>query len=236
MKRRSLPRCENGIPQGVAVKEPRYWQDAAFNNPSQPVVGICWYEAIAYANWLAAVTGQPYRLPTEPEWEWAARRGGRQFPWGSGWDTTRLNSLEGDDRVMRTTPVGAYPQGATPDGIYDLAGNVWEWTATRYANYPYQSAANLEDPDCHRAADRARWGLGGEPQDGAVCVSGQRQSRAQGQRHGISPRQDLSLGCCPLSPVPCPLIWWRAVVAAQRVLRPAGPLNFCRQDDLWRRT
>ena len=68
----------------------------------------------------------PYRLPIEPEWEWAARRGGRHFPWGDAWDASRLNSLEGDDRVMRTTPVGAYPHGTTPDGILDLAGNVFE--------------------------------------------------------------------------------------------------------------
>jgi len=132
-------------PQGVAVREPRFWQDVAFNNPSQPVVGVCWYEAVAYANWLADVTGTAYRLPTEPEWEWAARRGGRAFPWGNGWDETKLNSLEG--RVMRTTPVGVYPQGATPDGIHDLSGNVWEWTASRYVEYPYQPQADLENLD-----------------------------------------------------------------------------------------
>ncbi len=132
-------------PQGVAVREPRFWTDSAFNNPSQPVVGVCWYEAVAYANWLAEVTGQPYRLPSEAEWEWAARRGGRIFPWGEGWDETKLNSLEG--RVMRTTPVGAYPLGATPDSIHDLAGNVWEWTASRYAAYPYKPDADLENLD-----------------------------------------------------------------------------------------
>ncbi|MFN8467194.1 MAG: SUMF1/EgtB/PvdO family nonheme iron enzyme [Caldilineaceae bacterium] len=134
-------------PQGEAVHEPRYWHDAAFNNPSQPLVGVCWYEAIAYARWLALLSGQSYRLPTEPEWEWAARRGGRQFPWGSGWDPERLNSLEGENRVMRTTPVGAYPHGATADDIYDLAGNVWEWTATRAVEYPYRPEADLENPE-----------------------------------------------------------------------------------------
>jgi formylglycine-generating enzyme required for sulfatase activity len=144
---RVVAQVREWYPQGEAVRKPRFWQDAAFDNPSQPVVGVCWYEAMAYANWLAAITGQPFRLPTEPEWEWAARRGGRLYAWEGGWDAGRLNSLEGEDRVMRTTPVGAYPQGATPDGICDLCGNVWEWTATRYAEYPYRAAADLENPD-----------------------------------------------------------------------------------------
>ncbi len=142
-KDRVLAQLREWYPQGEIVRQPRFWDDVAFNNPSQPVVGVCWYEAVAYANWLAEVTGQPYRLPSEAEWEWAARRGGRAFPWGNGWDETKLNSLEG--RVMRTTPVGAYPQGATPDGIHDLAGSVWEWTASRYAVYPYNPDADLEN-------------------------------------------------------------------------------------------
>jgi formylglycine-generating enzyme required for sulfatase activity len=132
-------------PTGQVRRQPEYWDDDAFNNPSQPVVGVTWYEAMAYATWLARVTGQGWRLPTEPEWEWAARRGARVYPWGNRWDADRLNSLEG--RVMRTTPVGAYPHGATPDGICDLAGNVWEWTATWQTEYPYRADGSLEDPD-----------------------------------------------------------------------------------------
>ncbi|HQY93825.1 SUMF1/EgtB/PvdO family nonheme iron enzyme, partial [Caldilinea sp.] len=130
---------------GQVRRQPEYWDDDAFNNLSQPVVGVTWYEAMAYATWLARLTGQGWRLPTEPEWEWAARRGARVYPWGNRWDADRLNSLEG--RVMRTTPVGAYPHGATPDGICDLAGNVWEWTATWQTEYPYRADGSLEDPD-----------------------------------------------------------------------------------------
>jgi formylglycine-generating enzyme required for sulfatase activity len=132
-------------PEGEVMRRLQYWHDAALNNSSQPVVGICWYEAVAYANWLASLTGQPYRLPSEAEWEWAARRGKHLYPWGWRWDEERLNSLEG--RVMSTTPVGVYPNGATPDGIYDLSGNVWEWTASRFADYPYRVEANLEDQE-----------------------------------------------------------------------------------------
>ncbi|RLT43615.1 MAG: NACHT domain-containing protein [Chloroflexi bacterium] len=132
------------FPRGEAVREPRYWVDGALNNPSQPIVGVCWYEAVAYAKWLSEVTGTTYLLPSEPEWEWAARRGGCVFPWGRGWDETKLNSLEG---CVVPMPVGGYLQGATPDGIHDLAGNVWEWTATRYTVYPYDPDADLENLD-----------------------------------------------------------------------------------------
>ncbi|MEZ4736657.1 MAG: formylglycine-generating enzyme family protein [Caldilineaceae bacterium] len=132
-------------PTGQTYREPRYWHDDTLNNPSQPVVGVCWYEAMAYAAWLATLTGDPYRLPSEAEWEWAARRGGRTYPWGYFWDPDKANSLEG--RVMRTTPVGAYPHGATPDGLHELSGNVWEWTASRSGDYPYDPAAGREDPD-----------------------------------------------------------------------------------------
>ncbi|MCP4358328.1 MAG: formylglycine-generating enzyme family protein, partial [Chloroflexi bacterium] len=62
---------------------PRYWEDVRFSTPNKPVVGISWYEALAYCNWLSAKTGKPYRLPTEAEWERVARHtDGRKYPWG----------------------------------------------------------------------------------------------------------------------------------------------------------
>ena len=88
-------------------QEPSFWSDSRFNRPNQPVVGVNWYEAMAYAAWLARVTGKPYRLPTEAEWEWAARRSRRRYPWGNEWDAERCN-WQGS-RLNRPNPVGVYP-------------------------------------------------------------------------------------------------------------------------------
>ena len=120
---------------GEQRREPVWWDDSRFNRANQPVVGVNWYEAMAYAAWLSRVTGKIYRLPTEAEWEWAARRAGRRYPWGDGWEAQRANSSE--SRLGQPSPVGIYPHGATPDGVHDLAGNVYEWTLSLYRPYPY---------------------------------------------------------------------------------------------------
>ncbi len=125
-------------------REPFFWRDSRFNALTQPVVGVNWYEAMAYAAWLARVTGKPYRLPTEAEWEWAARRNTRRFAWDGDWDPARCNSSE--SRLGQPSPVGVYPHGATPDGLHDLSGNVYEWTATLYRPYRYEPADGREDP------------------------------------------------------------------------------------------
>ncbi|MCA9470192.1 MAG: SUMF1/EgtB/PvdO family nonheme iron enzyme, partial [Nitrospira sp.] len=124
---------------GGRQTRPVFWTDEAFNNPQQPVVGICWHEARAYCAWLSAQAGQDrYRLPSEAEWE-AATRGqeGRRFAYGNEFDPACANTFE--THVRRTTPIGVFPQGHTPDkGIMDLTGNVWEWTSSRYQPYPYK--------------------------------------------------------------------------------------------------
>jgi len=114
---------------------PAFWNDPGLAAPARPLVGVNWYEAEAYARWLSAVTGSAYRLPEELEWEKAARgTDGRAYPWGNRWDAARCNTLE--SHIYAATPAGLYPGGRSPFGVYDAAGNVWEWTASWYQAYP----------------------------------------------------------------------------------------------------
>ncbi|GIX49061.1 MAG: hypothetical protein KatS3mg131_3272 [Candidatus Tectimicrobiota bacterium] len=94
-----------------------------------PVVLVSHADAAAYCAWRGQVEGRPLRLPTEEEWEKAARGAdGRYFPWGNTFDPRRLNSA--DLGPYDTVPVGQYPQGQSPYGVLDMAGQVFEWTQT----------------------------------------------------------------------------------------------------------
>lgn len=160
---------------------PAYWDDARCNNPAQPVVGVTWFEAAAYCTWLTeqvqaagttlkiwqtnqeiVINPQPrtfnFQLPSEAEWEKAAR-GGRNgvYPWGNRWDAARANTWQG--HVLQPTPVGAYPQGANGWGLYDIAGNVFEWTRTLYQPYPYAERDGRNDLEAegYRVARGGSW-------------------------------------------------------------------------------
>ncbi len=110
---------------------PKYWGDPKFNSARKPVVGVSFQEASDYCQW----TGK--RLPNEAEWEKAARgEDARKFPWGNEADPTRANVFGTKDQNRYTSSVGAYPQGKSPYGVMDMAGNVWEWTSGWYFPYP----------------------------------------------------------------------------------------------------
>jgi len=110
-------------------KPPRHWKGKTPPEEivDHPVVNVSWHDAVAYAEWAGK------RLPTEEEWEKAARgTDGRKYPWGDQEPASDLCNFGGN--VGDTTPVGKYsPQGDSPYGCVDMAGNVWEWTASDYS-------------------------------------------------------------------------------------------------------
>ncbi len=121
----------------------RNWEEQK-NRLDHPIVNVSWYDAQTYAKWLSEVTGESWRLPSEAEWEKAARgTDGRIWPWGNEWDASKANTRENGPGT--TTPVGSYLQGASPYGVMDMAGNVWEWTHTVYKEYPYDTKDRRED-------------------------------------------------------------------------------------------
>ena len=121
-------------------KAPKYWDDGKYNQPNQPVVGVTWHDAVAYAKWAGK------RLPTEAEWEKAARgTDGRKYPWGNEWDSSKCNSGFDGDGYKGIAPVGNFHDGASPYGVMNMAGNVWEWVADWY-DEDYYSRSPQQNP------------------------------------------------------------------------------------------
>lgn len=126
---------------------PSHWKGTDYpeDKSDDPVVNVSFHDAVAYCDWLSKITGKNYRLPSEAEWEKAARgTDGRIYPWGDHWDQKLGNTKEGS--IGDTTPVGNYsPRGDSPYGCADMIGNVWEWTRSLYEKYPYNPEDGRED-------------------------------------------------------------------------------------------
>lgn len=158
-----------------------HWNDGSFGvtagKEDHPVVMVSWYGAVAYANWRSAMEGRVpsyvgwsgnfagngYRLPTEAEWERAARGGQSnpyyRYPWGDTVDGSMANYSDSGDPYESgsypwTTPVGYYDGGQTPPGVdmangyglYDIGGNVWEWCNDRYGAYLSCNPSPCDNP------------------------------------------------------------------------------------------
>ncbi len=136
---------------------PLFWEDSNFNHPQQPVVAPSWFDAVAYCEWLSKMAGRRYRLPTEAEWERAARGGveGKLYSWGDA----PPESLPNYASRWKTgpEPVGLYPPSAY--GLYNIGDNVHEWCADWYD--PNYYACSPERNPQGKADGRRRASRGG---------------------------------------------------------------------------
>lgn len=123
--------------------EPKHWRDSRFNGPLQPVVGVTWMDAQAFCDWLAEQPGKRVVLPTEAQWEFAARgEDNRRYPWGDDVpDKTRAHYAYNHGAM--TSPVGHFPAGMGPFGTLDQAGNVWEWCRDSWDEKAYKGRGEL---------------------------------------------------------------------------------------------
>jgi formylglycine-generating enzyme required for sulfatase activity len=132
--------------EATGHRAPRFWKDGKIptGKEKHPVVGVSFNDAIAFCRWAGEVTDLPIRLPTEPEWEKAARGpDGSIFPWGNDWDPNRCNTRE--SKISDTTPVGQFsPQGDSPYGIADMGSNVQNWISNLFGPYPYDPTDGRE--------------------------------------------------------------------------------------------
>jgi formylglycine-generating enzyme required for sulfatase activity len=138
------------------MEEPVNWEKQR-SYLTHPVASLTWYDAQAYTVWLSEATGFTWRLPTETEWEKAARgTDGRVYPWGDAWDPERanwdiyerFNAFGQPPPEIGKTAIDAYPLGASPYGLRDMVGNVCEWLSTIHDDadgYPYTPNAERED-------------------------------------------------------------------------------------------
>lgn len=129
--------------QATAHEGPELYPSLRYS-PNQPQTGICWYEAMAFCQWLAARTGDAITLPSEAQWERAARHtDGRVYPWGDDFAATHCNLR--DSGIAQPTTVGLFVTGNAACGAADLAGNVWEWCITAWRNSYAHAAASVDE-------------------------------------------------------------------------------------------
>ncbi|NJN67152.1 MAG: formylglycine-generating enzyme family protein, partial [Chloroflexaceae bacterium] len=136
--------------------QPDYWGDERFRGDDQPVIGVAWYEAAAFAVWLntqladALLSGSAIRLPTEAEWEVAAAYDAagqrRTYPWGEAPEPTgTLADFDDGRKPDHPAPVSERPAGATACGAQEMVGSVWEWTSSSHKAYPEGSGILAKD-------------------------------------------------------------------------------------------
>jgi len=137
--------------QATGTPAPSLWNDSHFNHPEQPVVAVSWFEAVKYCEWLSELTGRKHRLPTEAEWECAARGGveGKLFPWGDD----PPQSLPDYDLRWKTGPEPVARHSPNAFGLYDICENAHEWCSDWY-RADYYSVSPERNPQGPQTGER----------------------------------------------------------------------------------
>lgn len=132
----------------TGAEEPALWRDRRFSSPQQPVVGVSWDDAQAFCRWLSAAWSRPVMLPSEAQWEFAARGPeSREYPWGDEAPDATRACFALDFQKGQPAPVGSYPAGRGPYGTLDQAGNVWELCSDAWNPNAYtERAGPLSEP------------------------------------------------------------------------------------------
>jgi formylglycine-generating enzyme required for sulfatase activity len=159
---------------------PAQWKDGEFppGSATEPITGVTWQDATDYCSWLSEQIKAQVRLPTEAEWEWAARgREGYKYPWGNEWNERAVASEEMKGRMRA---VKSYPAGRSPVGAYDMAGNVWEWVA--------DEARDADGNPVIKKGVTSRIAKGGAATEPAAYISGTSRQEVPGDA------ADASLG------------------------------------------
>ena len=202
--------------EATGSQAPEHWENGRppRGKESHPVVYVSWHDALTYCRWLSKMTGKAITLPSEAEWEKAARGGipspaggggaggeggtggegrPREYPWGDRQEG-RANTIELG--LNNTTPVGIFPEGASPCGALDMSGNVWEWTRSVYKDYPYNAADGREDLAAGDEVSRVlRGGSWGDNQHAARCAF-----RFNGRPDGRADNVGFRIVFAPVSP------------------------------------
>ena len=143
--------------EATGKRAPDHFANRTFpsGKADHPVTFVSWHDANSYCAWAGK------RLPTDQEWEKAARgTDGRMFPWGSQFDINQVNTPVRWERLKQagdTTPVGAFPGGASPYGALDMSGNVWEWTASWYSAYPGNKKISENYEEIYKTLKGGSW-------------------------------------------------------------------------------
>ena len=153
--------------QDTGLEKP---DDEGWGRGERPVIYVSWKEANDFCAWLKKKTGLAFRLPTEAEWEKAARD---RYPWGNDQPANHLANF--DKEIMKTNIAGSYPQGASPYGVLDMAGNVWEWLADWYAADYYGNSTDSDPQGPEEGSERAV--RGGSWSDSAKLIRAANRSQ-----------------------------------------------------------